>query len=140
MSAQKNQVLLAEPPFLGGFSLFLAANNPSYPRNMMKPVKVTRLWLFVLAGVVVTNIGFSQTPVFHIPMPITDTAKKTDDSSLRIRNLNPYFTLHVDSILSYQLEINRDPGKYFFFCASVPKYRIGSVPIPVCAAKAAVKE
>jgi len=87
---------------------------------MMKPASVLRLWLFVLAGMVFSNIGFAQNPVFHIPMQISDTAKKFDDSSLRIRNLNPYFTLHVDSTLSYQLEINRDPGKYFFFMKNAP--------------------
>ncbi|MES1159497.1 MAG: hypothetical protein ABUM51_01960 [Bacteroidota bacterium] len=67
------------------------------------------------------NIGFSQNPVFHIPMPISDTAKKGEDTStLRIRNLNPYFTLHVDSTLSYQLELNRDPSRYFFFMKNAP--------------------
>ena len=39
---------------------------------------------------------------------------------LRIRNLNPYFTLHVDSTLSYPFEINRDPSKYFFFLKNAP--------------------
>jgi hypothetical protein len=87
---------------------------------MIKPVKDLRLWLFVLAGMAFSNIGFSQNPVFHVPMQITDTAKKSDDSLLRIRNLNPYFTLHVDSTLSYQLELNRDPGKYFFFMKNAP--------------------
>lgn len=87
---------------------------------MMKPVKVPRLWLFVLAGMFFSNIGFAQNPVFHIPMQMSDTTKKIEDSSLRIRNLNPYFTLHVDSTLSYQLEINRDPGKYFFFMKNAP--------------------
>ncbi|HTI09555.1 MAG TPA: hypothetical protein VL832_13390 [Puia sp.] len=68
-----------------------------------------------------SNIGFSQNPVFHIPMPISDTAKKGEDTStLRIRNLNPYFTLHVDSTLSYQLELNRDPSRYFFFMKNAP--------------------
>jgi len=51
---------------------------------------------------------------------LSDTAKVPDDSALRIRNLNPYFTLHVDSTLSYQLEINRDPSKYFFFMKNAP--------------------
>ena len=69
-----------------------------------------------------SGIGFSQVPSssFHIPMPIADTTGKSADSSLRIRNLNPYFTLHVDSTLSYQLEINRDPSKYFFFMKNAP--------------------
>jgi hypothetical protein len=87
---------------------------------MIKPVKDVRLWLFLLAGIAFPNIGFSQNPVFHIPMQISDSATRNDDSLLRIRNLNPYFTLHVDSTLSYQLELNRDPGKYFFFMKNAP--------------------
>ncbi|HVU53801.1 MAG TPA: hypothetical protein VHD83_02045 [Puia sp.] len=53
-------------------------------------------------------------------MALADTVKVPDDSVLRIRNLNPYFTLHVDSTLTYQLEINRDPSKYFFFMKNAP--------------------
>src|SRR5258708_3759424 len=87
---------------------------------MNKPVKVIKFWLLVVAGLAFSNIGFSQNPVFHIPMPISDTAKRGDDSTLRIRNLTPYFTLHVDSTISYQLEINRDPSRYFFFMKNAP--------------------
>lgn len=86
---------------------------------MIKPSVVIRLWLFVWAGIVVANKGFSQVPAFRVPLPLTDTTVKGDDS-LRIRNLNPYFTLHVDSTLTYQLEINRDPGKYFFYMRNAP--------------------
>lgn len=67
-----------------------------------------------------SDSAFSQNPVFHIPMAMSDTGKIRDDSALRIRNLNPYFTLHVDSTLTYQLEINRDPSKYFFFMKNAP--------------------
>ncbi|HEX4959064.1 MAG TPA: hypothetical protein VFV46_12860 [Lacibacter sp.] len=37
------------------------------------------------------------------------------DTILRIRNLNPYFTLHVDSSLSYKLEINKEESKYYWY-------------------------
>jgi hypothetical protein len=84
---------------------------------MMKPS--LRLWLLLLAVVVVSTKGLSQIPVFHAPLPLQDTAGKADDT-LRIRNLNPYFTLHVDSTLSYKLEINRDPNRYFFFMKDAP--------------------
>lgn len=47
----------------------------------------------------------------HIPLP---------DSSFRIKNLNPYFTLHVDSTLSYDLEINRPPENYYWFLRNSP--------------------
>ena len=87
---------------------------------MIKTVKVFQFWLLVVAGLAFSDSAFSQNPVFHIPMALADTAKPGEDSALRIRNLNPYFTLHVDSTLSYQLEINRDPSKYFFFMKNAP--------------------
>jgi hypothetical protein len=37
------------------------------------------------------------------------------DSILRIINLNPYFTLHVDSTLNYRLEINKEDDRYFWY-------------------------
>lgn len=42
------------------------------------------------------------------------------DSTLRITNLNPYFTLHVDSSLSYQLQINKNPENYFWYLRNSP--------------------
>ncbi|MET0392377.1 MAG: hypothetical protein ABW019_04515 [Chitinophagaceae bacterium] len=42
------------------------------------------------------------------------------DTSLRIVNLNPYFTLHVDSMLSYQLAINHDESRYYWFLKNSP--------------------
>lgn len=39
---------------------------------------------------------------------------------LRIKNLNPYFTLHVDSTLSYKLEINKDQSKYYWYMRNSP--------------------
>lgn len=42
------------------------------------------------------------------------------DSVLRIKNLNPFFTLHVDSSLKYQLEINRPQEKYYWFLKNSP--------------------
>jgi len=61
--------------------------------------------------------GFAQNPTFRVPLQL-DTAGT--DTTLRIRNLNPYFTLHVDSTLSYQLELNKDPSRYFFFIRNAP--------------------
>ena len=42
------------------------------------------------------------------------------DSALRITNLNPYFTLHVDSTLTYQLQINKNPENYFWYLRNSP--------------------
>jgi len=42
------------------------------------------------------------------------------DSTLRIVNLIPYITLHVDSVLSYKLTINRDETKYYWYLKNSP--------------------
>ena len=55
---------------------------------------------------------------------ITDTLgeknQQAADSLLRIINLNPYFTLHVDSILNYQLEINKSEKNYYWYLKNSP--------------------
>lgn len=83
----------------------------------MKPL--LRLWLLFVAVVFSVDPAFAQIPTFHAPLQLQDTTAKPDDT-LRIRNLDPYFSLHVDSSLSYQLEINRDPSRYFFFMKDAP--------------------
>lgn len=88
---------------------------------MIKPLgRALRLWLFLSAGLFFFTKGYGQdtTSIHHIPIP-ADTVR-FDDSALRIKNLNPYFTLHVDSTISYQFEINRDPSKYFFLLENAP--------------------
>mgnify|MGYP001018570111 FL=1 len=53
----------------------------------------------------------------------TDTIFRTipqEDSVLRIRNLNPYITLHVDSTLQYKLDINKDQSQYYWFLTNSP--------------------
>jgi hypothetical protein len=42
------------------------------------------------------------------------------DSALRIRNINPYFTLHVDSTLRYAFEINKDRSQYYWYLKNSP--------------------
>ncbi len=49
----------------------------------------------------------------------TDTVPAVD-TVLRIRNLNPYFTIHVDSTLSYKFEINKDSIRYYWFLKNSP--------------------
>lgn len=42
------------------------------------------------------------------------------DSVLRIRNINPYITLHVDSTLRYDFEINKEPSQYYWYLKNSP--------------------
>lgn len=58
-------------------------------------------------------------------IPVTDTIKiipheTFPDTTLRIINLNPYFTLHVDSTLSYDIDINRSTENYFWYLRNSP--------------------
>jgi hypothetical protein len=56
-----------------------------------------------------TKVGFADTG----KSPIEDTA-------LRIINMNPVFSLHVDSTLSYQFQINKFASNYFWFMRNAP--------------------
>ena len=53
---------------------------------------------------------------------ITDTVivPESTDTILRIKNLNPFFTLHVDSTLQYNLEINKAESDYYWFLRNSP--------------------
>jgi hypothetical protein len=42
------------------------------------------------------------------------------DSALRIINLSPFFTLHVDSSLVYNLEVNKNESDYYWFLKNSP--------------------
>ena len=45
---------------------------------------------------------------------------KPVDTVLRIKNFSPYFTLHVDSTLEYQFDINKNPKMYYWYLKNTP--------------------
>jgi hypothetical protein len=59
---------------------------------------------------------FSQVPGDTSLTPVF----KSTDTALRIKNLNPYFTLHVDSTLRYQYVINKPQENYYWFLKNSP--------------------
>lgn len=61
----------------------------------------------------------AQIPADTTVQPV-DTVLIPADTVLRIKNLNPYFTLHVDSTLQYNLEINREESKYYWYLRNSP--------------------
>jgi hypothetical protein len=61
--------------------------------------------------------SFGQIPTSK---SLTDTLYPVQDSVLRIVNLSPYFTLHVDSTMSYGLEINKNPIYYYWYLKNSP--------------------
>jgi len=73
-----------------------------------------KYWLQFLSIVL-----FSYQAVAQVHDTISFT-QATMDTALRITNLNPFFTLQVDSILSYKLAINKDERKYYWFIRNSP--------------------
>lgn len=65
--------------------------------------------------------GFIQGQVVSDSSRIADSlAAVENEVHLRITNINPYFTLHVDSVLSYQLSINKDQKNYYWYLKNSP--------------------
>jgi hypothetical protein len=55
-----------------------------------------------------------------LPHPLVPADSFQANAPLRITNLNPYFTIHSDSTLSYNLEINKDEKKFYWFLRNSP--------------------
>ena len=55
-----------------------------------------------------------------LPRSVIPVDSLPPNAPLRIVNLNPYFTIHADSTLSYNLEINKDEKKYYWFLRNSP--------------------
>lgn len=80
---------------------------------MIRMISISLLFLFTVQA------GICQTTDTLPVQPPQVTAVVTD-TPLRITNLNPYFTLQVDSILSYQLAINKEQRKYYWYLRNSP--------------------
>jgi hypothetical protein len=78
-----------------------------------------KLYIPVCALLLGGQICVAQDQVLKSPVAV-DSVKLPEDTSLRISNLNPYFTLHVDSTLSYSLEINKEPTHYHWYLKNSP--------------------
>lgn len=51
---------------------------------------------------------------------VDSSASFNADTSLRIINVNPFFSVHVDSVLNYQFQINKDLSGYFWYLKNAP--------------------
>ena len=86
-------------------------------------IKVKRPFTYIaliIISIASSNYCNAQVPFYPLPSSPDSTVHKPEDTVLRIRNLNPYFTLHVDSTLLYHLEINKDPSQYFWYLKNSP--------------------
>jgi hypothetical protein len=77
--------------------------------------------LLVLSVSILSFRGYGQeTPRTDSLVKHVDTIFHPADTILRIKNLNPYFTLHVDSALQYSLEINKEQSNYYWYLRNSP--------------------
>ncbi|MHA4847729.1 hypothetical protein ACX0G7_26415 [Flavitalea antarctica] len=88
-------------------------------RNLVRTFCVA---LIVFWSVAPSSVLKAQDTAIVDTVPrITDTLPITPaDTVLRIKNINPYFTLHVDSTLNYRLEINKDPRNFYWYLRNSP--------------------
>lgn len=66
-----------------------------------------------------SNLVSNPKDTVHLP-PEDTIFVKVADTVLRIKNFSPYFTLHVDSTLDYEFEINRNPYNYYWYLKNSP--------------------
>jgi hypothetical protein len=82
-----------------------------------------RLRLATLATLLFLNTASGRTLTDTIPQT-TDSARAATpaplDTVLRIINLNPFFSTHVDSLVEYDLEINKPQEKYYWYLRNAP--------------------
>lgn len=74
------------------------------------------LTLFFLGSHAQVSVDTLKKPVDTIRV----SSLSPEDTALRIRNLNPYISLHVDSALNYLLEINKDQTRYYWYLKNAP--------------------
>ena len=84
-------------------------------------------FIFRKGGIIVCLLFFSFITIkAQVPVSPDTTSNPNDtipvvsDTVLRIKNLNPYFTLHVDSTLQYNLEINKDESGFYWYLRNSP--------------------
>ena len=87
---------------------------------------IIKLQSFFTAFIILFILGSSLKGTAQVPVRSDSVHRHIDsvraalDTVLRIKNLNPYFTLHVDSSLQYQLQINKDQSDYYWFLRNSP--------------------
>lgn len=95
----------------------------TYPicKSMNKLIRLSLLFILFYTGAIAQN---DTIPV--VQQPVVDSLHQPpvpvgyQDTTLRIINLNPYFTIHVDSILTYDFVLNREPKDYFWYLQNSP--------------------
>src|SRR5690606_20741614 len=82
--------------------------------KMRYPILLILLSVFSFTNAQVRPDSIVLKPPHEIPHVILP------DTSLRITNFSPFFSLHVDSSLNYRFLINKDYRKYHWYIKDAP--------------------
>ena len=82
--------------------------------------KVAIVFVLLVSIFISTEAQVLVSDTTSLAQPDTVTVPESTDTILRIKNLNPFFTLHVDSTLQYNLEINKAESDYYWFLRNSP--------------------
>lgn len=95
----------------------------------MKKIGLIFLFFIIYFSSVAQKETLRRVPVDSAQLIQSDSARllKEDsvhapdaDTALRIINVNPFFSVHVDSMLTYQFQINKDLSNYFWYLKNAP--------------------
>ena len=81
-------------------------------KSVLTRLSIILVFCFILAPRVKGQISAERSAA--------DSLALSQDTVLRIRNLSPFFTLHVDSTMSYDLEVNKNPSDYYWYLKNSP--------------------
>lgn len=89
-----------------------------------------KIWLsFLLFAMYIFGLAQTDSSRHPAQQVYTDTVRQTNidrvgelnaDTLLRIINVNPFFSVHVDSMLTYQFQINKPLSDYFWYLKNAP--------------------
>jgi hypothetical protein len=77
-------------------------------------------FVLLLSAFYFTSSAQDDTTIVPIDTVINVDTVINTDTVLRIIDLNPYFTVHVDSSFTHQLHINKNPENYFWYLRNAP--------------------
>ncbi len=95
----------------------------------MKNIWLSFLFSAMYIRCLAQNDSIRQIPKDSICGVNTDSLRRSEidslqplnsDTSLRIINVNPFFSVHVDSTLTYQFEINKELSNYYWYLKNAP--------------------
>lgn len=87
--------------------------------KVLLPIFILVFYSFQAKSQVTDTLRVEKEDTIHLPAEDTIFLKPVD-TVLRIKNFSPYFTLHVDSTLEYQFEINKTPSDYYWYLKNSP--------------------